>query len=187
MVIFFLFFCFLKSAEIPIFIVFFWTSTKICPKNGPQKNDNFSHSAKHRVIKKPVLLQPPFWLKIGVFSTWFFFETKNNDVEQKHNFKSAKKQDKKKGLERKTKTGNQKKENIDEKNLQLNILMLFLWWKKSKEERKRKKETKTRNQKKAKKKDKKEERQKRRKERDREREIEKGGAPKKLRRNKGRH
>ena len=34
--------------------------------------------------------------------------------------------DKKKGLERKTKTGNQKKKKIDEQNLQLNILVLFL-------------------------------------------------------------
>ena len=42
------------------------------------------------------------------------------------------------------------------KNLQLNILMLFLSWKKTKEERKIKKETQTRNQKKAKNKDKKE-------------------------------
>ena len=59
---------------------------------------------------------------------------------------------------------------------------------KEKQRRKKKKERdKNKEPKETKKKDKKEERQKRRKERDREREIEKGGAPKKLRRNKGRH
>ena len=58
-----------------------------------QKNDNFSHFAKHRFIKNTVLLQPPFWPKIGVFQLGFF-ETKNNDVEQKHNLKSAKNKDK---------------------------------------------------------------------------------------------
>ena len=66
----------------PIFIVFFEKQPKNCQKKTPQKNDNFSHFAKHRLIKKkPVMLQPPFWPKIGVFELGFF-ETKNNDVEQ---------------------------------------------------------------------------------------------------------
>ena len=30
------------------------------------KNDNFSHFSKHRLLKKTVLLQLPFWPKIGV-------------------------------------------------------------------------------------------------------------------------
>ena len=47
--------------------------------------------AWHRFIKKTVLLQPPFWPKVGVFFQLWFFETKNIDVEQKHNLKSGKK------------------------------------------------------------------------------------------------
>ena len=65
----------------PIFIVFFEMQPKICQKKAPPQNDNFSHFAKHRFIKKTVMLQPPFWPKIGVFELGFF-ETKNNDVEQ---------------------------------------------------------------------------------------------------------
>ena len=37
----FFFFCFWKCAEIPIFIVFFWTSTKIWPKKGQKKTITF--------------------------------------------------------------------------------------------------------------------------------------------------
>ena len=44
----------------PIFIVFFEKQPKICQKKGPQKNDNFSHFAKHNLIKKNVMLQFPF-------------------------------------------------------------------------------------------------------------------------------
>ena len=107
-------------------------------------------------------------------------------LNKKHNLKSGKRQkDKKKGFERKDKTGNQRKrEKILEKmNLQLNVLMVFLSWNKSKAETKGKKETK-KNQKKAKKKDRKEEKKKQ--ERDRETEIEKGGGQERLRKNKGR-
>ena len=39
--------------------------------------------------KKKLLLHPPSWPKIGVFQ-FVFFETKNIDVEQKHNIKSRK-------------------------------------------------------------------------------------------------
>ena len=48
-------------------------------------------------------------------------------LNKKHKLKSAKSKDKKKGLERKSKTGNQKKEKMfQEKNtFQLNIFMLF--------------------------------------------------------------
>ena len=44
------------------------------------KNDNFSHFAKHRLIKKNYVAHP-FFEKM-CFSIWVF-ETKNNDVEQK--------------------------------------------------------------------------------------------------------
>ena len=68
---------------------------------------------------------------------------------------------------------------------------VVLFMKQKQRRKKRKERDKTRKQKKAKKKDRKERKQgqeeERERERDREREIEKGGAPKKLRRNKGRH
>ena len=59
--LFFVIFCFEKCAKMPIFIVFFEKQPKNCPKNCKKKNDNFSHSAKHRFIKKTVMLQPPFF------------------------------------------------------------------------------------------------------------------------------
>ena len=66
----------------PIFIVFFEKQPKNCQKKCKKKNDNFSHFAKHRFIKKnPLCCNPPFWKKC-VFQLGFF-ETKNNDVEQK--------------------------------------------------------------------------------------------------------
>ena len=76
-----------------------------------KKNDNFWHLPKHRFIKKPVLLQPPFWPKMSVFYV-VCFETENLEVEQKHNLKWGNSKDKKKELERKKKTENQKKEKI---------------------------------------------------------------------------
>ena len=63
-------------------------------KKWPQKNDNFSHFAKNRFIKKNVLLQPPSWPKIGVFEL-VLFETKYIDVEQK-DFKEKTRQETKK-------------------------------------------------------------------------------------------
>ena len=182
----FSFFCFKKCAEIPIFIVLFWTSPKNCQKMA-KKTKNFFTFCKTEVDKKKtVLLQPPFWPNISVFFFLFFLSclfwnqkpwcwTKNiTQIEaiakiRKRNLKEKK-------------TGNQKQRKYWwRKNLQLNFLMLFLSWKKSKEERKRKKETKTRNQKTAKNKDKKEERKKRRKKTDSERETQKEGGQKRLR------
>ena len=64
---------------------------------------------------------------------------------------------------------------------------VVLFMKQKQRRKKRKERDKTRKQKKAKKKDRKEREKGQEEERDREREIEKGGAPKKLRRNKGRH
>ena len=78
---FFVFFLLRKMCENAYFYSVFWKQPKTC-QNPPPKNDNFSHFAKHRFIKNPVMLQPPFWPKIGVFQLGFF-ETKNNDVEQK--------------------------------------------------------------------------------------------------------
>ena len=64
---------------------------------------------------------------------------------------------------------------------------VVLFMKQKQRRKKRKERDKTRKQKKAKRKDRKEREKAQEEERDREREIEKGGAPKKLRRNKGRH
>ena len=122
------------------------------------KNDTFSHFAKHRLIeKKPFCCNPPFDQKC-VFFNLVFLKPKTLMLNKKHNLKSEKCKDKKKGFQRKSKTGNQKKRNYFRKKLQFNSLMLFFSWNKSKKERKGKKERKTRNKKKAKIKDKKEER-----------------------------
>ena len=79
--------CCLKCAEIPICIVVFEPQPRFAT-NGPQKNSNFLYFAKHRlIVKSNVLLQPPSWPKI-VF--YLFWNQKNIDLEQKHNFKSGK-------------------------------------------------------------------------------------------------
>ena len=54
----------------PIFIVLFEKQPKNAQKIA-KKNDNFSHFAKHRFIKKPVMLQPPFFEKMCFFELAF--------------------------------------------------------------------------------------------------------------------
>ena len=76
----FSYFCFWKCAEIPFLQCFLNINQNLAQKKG--KNDNFSHFSKHKLLKKPVLLQLPLWPKIGVFQL-VFFETKNIDVQQK--------------------------------------------------------------------------------------------------------
>ena len=99
-----------------------------------------------------------------------------------------KNKEKKKGFQREKKTGNQKREKIDEGKLCTSIfLMLFLFMKQKQRRKKRKERDKNKEAKESKK-----ERQEGRKkgeeeEIDRERKIEKGGGQKNLRRNKGRH
>ena len=146
----------------------FWISTKICPKNGPKKIT--FHILQNRFL-------PHFWPKIGVFQLGFF-ETQNSHVEQKHRLKSGKGKDKKKGFERKNKTGNQKKR----KYCWRNICNLMFWCcsfhetkaKKNENERKRQKHGTKRKQKSKTRRKKQGQEQ----ERDREREIEKGGGQK---------
>ena len=63
-----------------MFIVFFEHEPKF-GKKGQKKNDNFSHFAKHRFIKKK-----PFCCIFFLFFCAFqfvLFEAKNTDVEQK--------------------------------------------------------------------------------------------------------
>ena len=175
---FFVIFCFETCAKMPIFSALFEKTAKNLPKKAPPKNDNFSHFAKHRFIKNTVMLQPPFWPKIGVFELGFL---KPKVLNNKHNSKSGKKKDKKKRFQRENKTGNQKRitHSLKTKKLQFYIFMLFYSWNKSKEERTMKKETKTRNKKNAQ-----EERQEGRKKDKRKRETEKKkqkrGRPKKV-------
>ena len=71
--LFFVIFCFEKCAKMTIFIVFFEKQPKKCQKNcQTKKNDNFSHSAKHRFIKKTRYVATPLFLKKCVFQLGFF-------------------------------------------------------------------------------------------------------------------
>ena len=80
------------------FIVFYENNEQLATTNA-KKNDNFSHFAKHRLIKKNVMLQPPLDPKL-VFLNFSF--KKDIDVEQKTKLKIRKKsKDKERGLERK--------------------------------------------------------------------------------------
>ena len=58
-----------------------------------------------------------------------FFETQNNDVEQKHNFKSAKNKDKKKGFQSEKKTGNQKETRLMKENFVIEYFDVVLFMK----------------------------------------------------------
>ena len=107
--IFFVSFCFEKCAKMPMFIVFFEKQPKNCQKKCPKKNDNFSHFAKHRFIKKdPLCCNPPFDPKL-VFFNLGFLKPKTMMLNQKHNSKSGKNKDKEKRFQRENKTGNPKK------------------------------------------------------------------------------
>ena len=69
----------------------------------------------------------------------FFFETKNNDVEEKHNLKSAKKsKDKKKGFQREKKTGNQKREILMKENFVIEYFDVVLFMRQKQRRKKRK-------------------------------------------------
>ena len=86
------------------------------PKNG-QTNDNFSHFAKHRLLKQTSCCNPPLDQKLVCFN--LSFKNQNTDVEQKTQHKIGKKKDKTKGVERENKTEKQKKtERINEKHFQ---------------------------------------------------------------------
>ena len=119
--------CFEKCAKMPIFIVFFEKQPKICQKKPPPKNDNFSHFAKHRLIKKKTLCcNPPFDPKL-VFLNLGFLKPKTMMLNNKQNSKSGRKKDKKKRFQRENKTGNPKKRthSLKTKKLQFYIFMLF--------------------------------------------------------------
>ena len=69
-------FCFLKKCWNTYFIVFFELPPKFAKEMAPNKNDNFSLFAKHRVIKKKkrFVATPLFTPKMVFFN--LFFETK---------------------------------------------------------------------------------------------------------------
>ena len=109
------------------------------------------------------------------------FETKNIDVEQKHNLKSGKSKDKKKGFEteKQDRKPKERKNISGKKEIAIENVHVVLFMKEKQRRKKNEKETKTRNKKKAKKKDKKEERKTRERERQRKRNR-KRGRPKKV-------
>ena len=98
----------------------FWTSTKIWQKGG-KKNDNFSHFPKHRFIKKTRFVATPLWPKIGVFQLCFL-KPQTLMLNKKTELKISKKQRKEKGIGKKSKTGNQKKEKIFQEKNKLKLI-----------------------------------------------------------------
>ena len=118
MAIFFQFWAFNNVLKY-LFYSAFWTSTKFCnnKKRGNKKNDNFWHFAKHRFIKKTVLLQPPFWPKHSVLLSCLFWNQKHwcwtKNITWNQEIAKTRKRDLKEKTRQETKT---KRENTDEEN-----------------------------------------------------------------------
>ena len=149
-------------------------------KKCQKKNDNFWHFAKHRFIKNPVLLQPPFFWK-NVFFNLFFLKPKTMMLNKKHNSKTGKKQRQGKEIWKRKQDRKPKKENILMKKRNSNLIFSCSFQETKAQKIEQKKRQKQERKRKPKKKDKKEERKTRAKQRDRERESEKGGGQKRLR------
>ena len=164
----------------PIFIVLFEKQPKNCQKKAPPKNDNFSHFAKHRFIKKPLCCNPPFDQKL-VFLNLGFLKPKTMMLNNKHNSKSGNKKDQKRDLKEKTRQET-KKENtfIENKEIAISYVHVVLFMKQKQRRKNNEKRQKQETKRKPKKKDKKEERKTRGKERQRKRNR-KGGGQKRLR------
>ena len=134
-------FLLLKICWNTYFILLFWTWPKNWQKNGPKKNDNFSHFAKQRLIKKkkkhfvatPLLTKNVCLFKLSVL------KPKTLMLNKKHNLKWGKTKIRKRNLKEKRQE-TKKRENIDEeKNLQLNFFDVVPFMK-EKQRRKKKKE-----------------------------------------------
>ena len=145
-------------------------------KKWTQKNDNFSHFAKHRLIKKtrfvaPLLTQKFLFFKLCVW------KSKTLMLNKKHNLKSGNSKDKRKGFETKNKKETKKRERISGKNaIEYFDVVLFMKQKQRRKERKeRDKNQETKREQKRKTRRKKETKEQ---ERDREREIEQGASQK---------
>ena len=87
-------------------------STKICQKKGHQKNDNFAHFPKHRLIKKPFCCNPPFDQIFFFFCKLFVWKSKTLMLNKKHTLKSGNSKDKKKELETKKDRKPKKREKL---------------------------------------------------------------------------
>ena len=90
----------------------FWTSTKNCPKNGPPQKKTITFdilqstgSLKKRFVATPLLTKNFCFFKVVCF------ETKNIDVEQKHNLNQEIAKIRKRDLKEKTTQETQKREN----------------------------------------------------------------------------
>ena len=82
-------------------------------------------------------MQPPFSPKIVVFQLGFF-ETKNIDVEQKHNLKSGNSKDKKKGFETKKDRKPKKEKRLMKKNVAIEYFDVVPFMKQKQRRKKRK-------------------------------------------------
>ena len=141
------------------------------PKKLPKKkNDNFSHFAKHRFIKKNRYVATPLFLKKCVFLNLHSLKP-NTDVEQKTKLKIRKKAKIRKGTlqEKRREETNKNEKGLMKKNFLIEYFDVVLFKKQKHRRKKKEKETNTRNKKEAKKKDKKDGRKKRKTERQRKR------------------
>ena len=171
----------LKNVLTCLFYSVFWKTAKNLPKEKPQKTITFHIFAKHRFIKKTVMLQPPFWPKIGVFELGVFWNQNQwcwtTNITQNQEKRKIRKRDFKEKARQETK----KREHIHWKPRNCNFIFscCSIHETKAKKKEQWKKETKTRNKKKAK-----EERQEGRKKDKRkietEKEKQKRGRPKKV-------
>ena len=154
---------------------------KCAQTNGPPKTITFHILQKHRLIKNNrFVATPPFHQKI-VFFKLFVLKPKTFMLNKKHDLKSGKQnKDKEKGLERKNKTRNYKKDKRLMKNIKANLKLSCCSFQKTKAKqkekmKKRQKQETKRNRKKI---DKKEERKTRARERQRKRNRKRGKSKK---------
>ena len=172
----------------PIFIVFFEKQPKICQKKAPPKNDNFSHFAKHRFIKKNRYVATPLLTKNWCFWTWVFWNQKQwcwtTNITQNQEKIKIRERD----FKEKTRQETKKREHIHWKPRNCNFIFHVVLFMKQKQRRKNnekrdknKKEKESQRRKTRRKKERQEEK------RDRERETEKGEAKKGEGRKKEKH
>ena len=124
-------FCWLKCDVIPIFIVLFQHQPNL-PTQGHPQNELSHFAAKHRFIKTCFVATPLLTNNLCFLTC--LLETKKCScwLNKKHNIESGKNKDKKKGFERESKTGNQKKEKgLMETNFLIHYFDVVLSWNKS--------------------------------------------------------
>ena len=113
-----------------------------------QKNDHFSHFAKHRFIKKNTFVgNPPLDQKL-VFLNLCFLKPNALMLNKNITQNLEKKQRYEKGISKRKRDRKPKKEKMMKETFVVECFDVVLFMKQSKEERKGKKETKTRKQKK---------------------------------------